>query len=79
MRYVCAISSQIKKYIYVGLISDLQKRVQQHNKGKEKTTRPYRPFKLKFSEVFSTRGDARKREIYLKSGIEKEFLNSLTS
>ena len=79
MWYVYAISSQIKKYIYVGLTSDLQKHVQQHNKGKEKTTRPYHPFNLKFSEVFSTRGEARKREIYLKSGIGKEFLKSLTS
>jgi putative endonuclease len=77
MWYVYAISSQIKKYIYVGLASDLQKRVQQHNKGKEKTTRLYRPFDLKFSEVFSTRKEARKREIYLKSGSGKEFLKSL--
>jgi putative endonuclease len=79
MWYVYAISSQTKQYIYVGLTSNLQRRVQQHNNGKEKTTRPYRPFNLKFSEIFPTRGEARKREIYLKSGIGKELLKSFTS
>jgi putative endonuclease len=77
MWYVYAIRSQIKNYIYVGLTSDINKRVQQHNKGKEKTTRPYRPFDLIHSEAFSSRAKARKREIYLKSGIGKEFLRSL--
>jgi putative endonuclease len=79
MWFVNAISSQIKKYIYVGLTSDLQRCVQRHNKGKERTTRPYRPFDLIFSEVFSTRSEARKREIYFKSGIGREFLNSYIS
>ena len=76
MFYVYAISSQTKNYIYVGLTSNLKERIRRHNKGYEKTTKPYRPFKLIYSEVFETRKDARSREKYLKSGVGKEFLKS---
>ncbi len=34
-------------------------------------------FKIIFSEEHNSREDARKREIYLKSGIGKEFLKTL--
>jgi putative endonuclease len=77
MYYVYAISSLERSYIYVGITGDLERRVNQHNKGYEKTTRPYAPFKLIHSETFETRGEARKREKYLKSGAGKEFLRSL--
>ena len=48
-----------------------------HNNGYEKTTKPYTPFKLIYSEKVETRIEARKREKYLKSGIGKEFLKSI--
>jgi len=73
---VYAIKSLGRSYIYVGMTSDLEKRIERHNKGYEKTTRAYRPFVLIHSEVFATRAEARQREKYLKSGIGKEFLKS---
>jgi putative endonuclease len=75
--YVYAIKSQSRNYIYVGLSSDPEKRLTQHNRGYEKTTRPYRPFNIILKEDFNTRPEARKREKYLKSGAGKEFLKSL--
>ena len=75
--FVYAIKSRQKNYIYVGLTSDLKKRVNQHNDGKERTTRYYRPFDLVYSEIFESRSEARKREIYLKSGCGKEFIKNL--
>jgi len=77
MFYVYALKSKTRNYIYVGLTNNLKRRIDQHNQGKSKTTKPYRPFTLIHSEVFETRPDARKREIYLKSGIGKEYLKSL--
>ena len=77
MYFVYAISSKVRNYIYVGLTSNLEERVTRHNKGNEKTTKPYRPFKLVYSEKLDTRIKARKREKYLKSGVGKEFLKSL--
>jgi putative endonuclease len=76
MFYVYAILSLKRSYIYVGLTSDIERRIRQHNKGYEKTTKPYAPFQLIYSEQFDTRAEARKREKYLKSGAGKEFLRS---
>jgi len=77
MFYVYAIKSESKNYIYVGLTDNLERRLSEHNSGKNKTTRPYRPFVLIHSEKFATRVQARKREKYLKSGIGKDFLRTL--
>ena len=74
---VYAISSETRNYIYVGLTSNLAKRIEFHNNGYERTTAPYRPFRLIFSEEFPDRPTARLKEKYLKSGIGKEFLHSI--
>ncbi|PIR67128.1 MAG: endonuclease [Parcubacteria group bacterium CG10_big_fil_rev_8_21_14_0_10_36_14] len=66
-----------KNYIYVGLTNNLERRVSQHNLGKEKTTKPYAPFLLIYKENFLSRREARSKEKYLKSGFGKEFLKSL--
>jgi putative endonuclease len=77
--FVYAIKSIQRNYIYVGLTSDLKRRITQHNTGKERTTRPYRPFELIYIEIFETRSEARNKEIYLKSGCGKELLKSYSS
>ena len=74
MYFVYAIKSVNRNYIYAGLTNDIERRVAEHNAGKNKTTKPYRPFKLIYSESFITRVEARKKEKYLKSGIGKEYL-----
>ncbi len=75
--YVYAIKSLVKSYIYVGLTSSIEKRLNQHNKRQNRSTKAYRPFKLIYTEAFKTRIEARNREIYLKSGIGKEFLKTI--
>ena len=77
MYYVYAIKSTARNYIYVGLTDNLKRRVTQHQRGYEKTTKPYRPFTLLYHEVFETRAEARHREKYLKSAAGKRFLRSI--
>ena len=77
MFYVYAISSKVKNYIYVGLTNNFERRLDEHNSGQNKTTRPYKPYKLILVEKFETRLEARLREKYLKSGIGKEFLKRI--
>jgi putative endonuclease len=57
--------------------SDIERRVNDHNNGYNRTTKPYKPFKLVLVEEFPTRALAREREKYLKSGIGKEYLKAL--
>ena len=77
MYFVYAIKSCDRNYIYVGITNNLSRRIEEHNKGYNKTTKAYRPFSLIYSEELNTREEARTREKYLKSGVGKEFLKSL--
>lgn len=77
MYSVYALKSISHNYIYVGLTSDLDKRINAHNNGYEKTTKPYRPFTLIYIEECENRKDARIKEKYFKSGVGKEFLRSI--
>jgi putative endonuclease len=74
---VYAIKSQIDSRIYVGFTSNVTRRLQEHNSGKTKSTKGFKPWKLIYSEECETRVEARKREKYLKSGIGKEFLKNI--
>lgn len=74
MFYVYVLSSTLQNYIYVGITNDLKRRIGQHNAGKERTTRSYRPYVCILTEMFNTRIQARSREKYLKSGIGKEWI-----
>jgi putative endonuclease len=74
--YVYAIVSQKRNYIYIGLTNNLNRRFSEHNQGYNKTTKPYLPFKLIFSEKYPTRIEARKREKYLKSGYGKKWIKN---
>ncbi len=74
MYFVYVLNSVNRNYIYVGLTNNLQRRTSEHNKGYNKTTKPYLPFDLLHSESFETRTEARVREKYLKSGVGKEWI-----
>ena len=76
MYSVYVISSLNKNYIYVGLTNNFNRRFNQHQNGKERTTAPYKPFKVIFCEDYSTRESARIREKYLKSGVGKEWIKN---
>ena len=75
--FVYAIKSKVRAYIYVGMTNNLKRRISDHNKGYNRTTKPYTPFKLIYTEKFPSRIEARVKEKYLKSGVGKEFLKSI--
>ncbi|MGB3590120.1 MAG: GIY-YIG nuclease family protein [Nonlabens sp.] len=75
---VYAISSTSRNYIYVGMTSKIKIRLKRYNDGLNKTTAPYAPFKLLFTEeVAGTQLYARKREKYWKSVTGKRKLRVL--
>ncbi len=75
--FVYAIQSQINNFIYVGMTGNVNIRLEQHNSGKNKSTKAYRPWKLFYEEYCVDQISARKREKQLKSGYGKEFLKSI--
>jgi len=48
--------------IYTGSTNNLKIRIDQHNKGKVQSTRPYLPWRLVYYEAFLSEKDARIRE-----------------
>jgi putative endonuclease len=60
MFYVYAIISLKDGRIYVGLTSDIYKRIKQHNTGSTVSTKPFSPWKLIYSEELPDRIFARK-------------------
>ncbi len=57
---------------YVGMSEDVNRRLVEHNSGKTKSTKAYRPWKIFFYEIVADRKTAREREKYWKSGTGRE-------
>ncbi len=74
MYYTYILRSIAREYTYVGLSDNPERRIAQHNKGYNRTTKPYAPFRTLCIETHSSREEARKREKYLKSGVGREFV-----
>ena len=58
---------------YVGLSSNVILRLKVHNSGVVKSTKAFCPWKIVHTELFETRIEARKREIYLKSAAGRRW------
>ncbi len=74
MYTVYVIRSLIKNWIYVWMTNDLERRLYQHNHWYNKSTKPYIPFELLYTEFYDLSVDAKKREKYRKSWIGKQKL-----
>jgi putative endonuclease len=74
MYTVYAIKSEKDGRIYVGMTSKLERRLNEHNSGRTRSTKGYVPWVLIYTEEASTRIEAREREKYWKSGCGKEKL-----
>jgi len=77
MYFVYAIKSLKDGRIYVGLSSNIKRRIFEHNSGYVFSTKGFIPWKLIYKEEIGNRKQAREREKYLKSGCGKELLKSI--
>jgi putative endonuclease len=59
--------SEVTGRRYFGSCEDLNKRLKEHNAGKVKSSKPYRPYSILYFEIFETRAEARQREMFFKS------------
>lgn len=60
--------------LYIGYSANLEKRIETHNAGRNKSTANRRPLKLIFCEFYLFEEDARKREIYFKTTMGKKAI-----
>ena len=66
MKYFVYMLENAKGRHYIGITTDPIRRVAEHNKGSAKSTRPFGPWKIIYTEEFTTRREACKKEWFLK-------------
>lgn len=71
---VYILESDLDKERYVGFTINLQKRIMEHNAGKNFSTKFRKPFKLIYAELCTNREDATRREYYFKTTDGRRFL-----
>jgi putative endonuclease len=59
---------------YVGFSSDVERRFKEHNLGRVRATKYRQPLKILFTEEFENEQEAKKRELYWKSGAGRRKL-----
>ena len=74
--YVYVLRSLRDGETYTGSTNDLRKRFKQHNDGLTRSTKGRRPLQLIYYEMCRDEGDARSRELFLKSGMGKRYLKN---
>jgi putative endonuclease len=76
---LCSNKSQIKKNLYIGYTKDINKRYQRHINKEVYTTKKFDELKLIYFESCLNKTDARKRELQLKTGFGRGYINKRIS
>lgn len=75
MYYIYCLKSLVKKWHYIGYTDKLQNRLAQHNNGRARSIKAFKPFELIYYETYLDKTLARKRELELKNNSQqKEIL-----
>ena len=67
MFYVYLLESLKNESLYIGRTKDLKKRLEEHNKGLNFSTKRHKPWKCIYYEACLNEKDAERRENYLKT------------
>ncbi len=79
MYYVYILKNLKDSTYYIGSTQNLQERLERHNQGRTKYTKAKRPWELVYSEEYSNRSSAVKREQEIKSYKRKAYIERLVS
>jgi putative endonuclease len=60
--------------LYTGYTENIDVRLQNHNSGKVKSTKAYKPYRIIHTESYNDKTFARKRELFLKSGQGRKWI-----
>ena len=77
MGTVYILKSQVNGRYYVGSTSNLERRIEEHNKGKSKYTSLTRPFKLVFNQQYESLNKARSIEYKLKKLKRRDIIEKI--
>ena len=76
MFFTYVLISETDNKFYVGFTDNLEKRIEEHQRGAVASTANRRPLKLIYYEACLNKKDALKREKYFKTGFGRRFLKN---
>ena len=76
MFYVYVLQSLLDSNFYTGFTDNLERRIDEHNSGKVKSTKNRAPFQLVYFEGSLNKNNALHREKYLKTTYGKRYLKN---
>ncbi|PIR53072.1 excinuclease ABC subunit C [Candidatus Peregrinibacteria bacterium CG10_big_fil_rev_8_21_14_0_10_49_10] len=74
MFHVYILHSEKDDGLYTGFTTNVRNRLKEHNEGSVISTKARRPLKLIFLESYTNKGDAVRREKYLKTAVGRKML-----
>jgi len=74
MFHVYVLHSEKDNGLYIGYTTNIKSRLKEHNEGSVISTKARRPLKLIFLESYINKGDAVRREKYLKTTVGRKML-----
>ncbi len=77
MFFLYVLKSLKDKRTYVGHTADIERRLCEHNSGRVPATKNRQPLIILKIETHATLGEAKKRELYWKSGAGRRRLKEL--
>jgi len=77
MFYLYILKSEKFGTYYIGVSSNVEKRLKTHNSGNVKSTQHKKPWSIVYIKSFSALGEARKEELRLKSLKKRKEINKL--
>lgn len=75
--FVYVLLSEKDKNFYIGFTENIEQRLDEHNAGKNVSTRSRRPFKLIYYEGHTAKSDVLRREKYFKTTKGKTTLKQI--
>ena len=73
--YLYVLRSKIDEGRYIGISSNPEKRLREHNSRKVRSTKSRAPFALVYQEQYATLAEARAREKYFKTAAGRRWLD----
>ena len=77
MYYVYILKSNKNNKLYKGSTENLKERIREHNSGKVFSTKSGKPWNLIYYEAFLSKNEARREELFLKTGKGRERIRWL--
>ena len=77
MFIVYVLQSEKNRRLYIGHTNNLPRRMAEHFSGQNPSTRSKGPYRLLYTEVFSSRVEAVRRELFFKTGRGRDDLQRI--